>query len=83
MRRQDRPAQPDLIAIVEDAVHARGLESCLIATARSKGISADELVRGAIDKILTETAALPERQGPATGDTLVEAMQASLTRKYY
>lgn len=52
-------------------------EARLVAVALAKGISADALVRQAVDRILTEAAAEPRLQRAATGAALVAAMQAS------
>jgi hypothetical protein len=52
-------------------------EACLVALALAKGISADALVREALDRILAEASAGARPQGPATGAALVAAMQAS------
>lgn len=52
-------------------------EARLVALALVKGISADALVREALDRILAEPAAGPRPLGPATGAALVAAMQSS------
>jgi len=52
-------------------------EARLVALALAKGISADALVREALDRILAEASAGARPQGPATGAALVAAMQAS------
>ena len=52
-------------------------EARLVALALAKGISADALVREALDRILAEAAAGARLQSPATGAALVAAMQAS------
>jgi hypothetical protein len=54
-------------------------EARLIAAAEARGVSADALVREALDRILAEASATPDNGSPAsaTGATLVAAMQAS------
>lgn len=54
-------------------------EAHLVAVALAKGISADALVREAVDRLLAEAAGGAEArtQRPATGAALVAAMQAS------
>ncbi len=54
-------------------------EARLIAVARAKGLSADALVREALDRILADASAASATGSsePATGDALVAAMQAS------
>lgn len=52
-------------------------EARLVALALAKGISADALVREALDRILAEPAAGARPQRPATGAALVAAMQSS------
>lgn len=52
-------------------------EARLVALALAKGISADALVREALDRILAEAAAGARPQRTATGAALVAAMQSS------
>jgi hypothetical protein len=56
-------------------------EAKLIAAAHAKGLSADELVRTALDKILAEAPVAPESAARIMGQALVEAMQASPYRE--
>jgi hypothetical protein len=52
-------------------------EARLVALALAKGISADALVREALDRILAEAAAGAWPQRATTGAALVAAMQSS------
>jgi hypothetical protein len=54
-------------------------EAKLKAVAHAKGLSADALVREALDRILDEASAVPNGRAPGAlmGSDLVAAMQAS------
>jgi len=52
-------------------------EARVVALALAKGISADALVREALDRILAEATAGARPQRPSTGAALVAAMQSS------
>ena len=52
-------------------------EARLIALAHAKGLSAETLVRAALERILSEAPEIPEPSGAVTGAELVSAMQAS------
>ena len=56
-------------------------EARLVALAHAKGLSTDALVREALDRILAEVSATPAPPEPASGATLVAAMQSSPYRE--
>lgn len=56
-------------------------EARFIALAHAKGVSIDALVREALDRILTEAGAISASSGPASGASVVAAMQSSPYRE--